>query len=242
MTAATRAEAASRLGGRATRRRERRIAGILSAAAKVLASGGYHMFSLEAVADSSDLSKTSLYHYYLSKDALISAALEQLGASLALRLEELASDTSLRPRDRLRALIVDQLTILLIDNPEVTGLFTRPQDWPEGHRLLLKELRRRHYRIFRNVVLEGIATSELSCVEPDVALHCMHGALNSIGVWYQRPRQLDEVQMLIEQVADTVMALFSTPRQPSGDVRRRHVHRVSTPRHGGREVVAVGIP
>ncbi len=200
---------------RIARRRQRRIAAILAEAATELAEEGYWAFSLEAVADRLDLAKTTLYHYFASKDALVAAALEDLAARVIHRLEVVANEPGREHRDRLRALIVAQLTLLLQDNPEATGLFARPRDWPDVHRELVKTLTRKHDRVFRAVVQEGVRAGEFHPISVRTALQCMHGAVNGVAAGYHAPRNGVAVTNYIGEVADTILAMFVVPQWSS---------------------------
>lgn len=77
---------------------------ILRAAAAVFAEAGMDKASMAQIASRADMSKALLYHYYPGKDALIfdiiRTHLTELDAAI-----EAAEDTTLPPRDRLRALV-----------------------------------------------------------------------------------------------------------------------------------------
>src|ERR1035437_1842845 len=75
---------------RRERKRGRRIAEILTAAAELFGERGYDAVSLEDVADRLDVSKGSLYYYFATKDELGPAAMETLGHQWTARLEHLA--------------------------------------------------------------------------------------------------------------------------------------------------------
>ncbi|MFF2088720.1 TetR/AcrR family transcriptional regulator [Nocardia sp. NPDC058176] len=170
--------------GRAARRRDRRKAEMIEAALRILSASGYQGMRFEDVAERSDIAKATLYHYFPSKDALVSAALEKLTSDVLLHLGaalETAADRS--PTDRLRALIAEQLRVLTVLYPEVGKLFSFPAPWPDEHSEAIKTMRRRHDRIFREVVDLGVTSGEFDCPDPSVALHCLHGILNHASIW-----------------------------------------------------------
>ena len=145
---------------RVARRRDRKVQDILTAAADVLAERGFHGMSLDEIADRLDLTKATLYHYFPSKEALVSACLEVLATRTNQRLAEVAAEASGTPGERLRRLIVTQLLIIVREQPQLARMFLQPMDWPEGYRQRTKALRREHDEIFRSVVREGIASGE----------------------------------------------------------------------------------
>ena len=192
---------------RVERRRNKRVATILKVAGETLAEVGYHNLSLERVADALDLSKTSLYHYFPSKDALIDAAIDHMASEVHDRLAQLTDPRLGDAVARLRSLIAEQLTIVLCEYPEATRLFTQSADWPLAHVQKVKTIRRDHYDIFKSVVLEGVEDGTLHPVSVEAALHCMHGAINDAGVW-SRSLTPAEMSERIEELTDTVMMLF----------------------------------
>ena len=63
-----------------------------------------------------------------------------------------------------------------------------PDDSPDAQRTVIKELRRRHDRLFRDVVEEGVAAGEFVVVDLDTTLRCLHAAMTESSVWYAELR------------------------------------------------------
>ncbi|MGV9410409.1 TetR/AcrR family transcriptional regulator [Nocardia sp. NPDC003693] len=194
--------------GRAERRRDRRKAEMIVAALQILSAVGYQGMRFEDVAERSDIAKATLYHYFPSKDALVAAALEKLSSDALTRLDEaLDAAAGLSATERLRALIAEQLRVLTVLYPEVGKLFSFPAPWPEQHGEAIKAMRRRHDRIFREVIDAGIAAGEFDCPDPAVALHCLHGVLNHASIWL-RP-EADPDGRTRDTVVQESMRLFT---------------------------------
>lgn len=157
---------------------------MIDAALQILSGVGYQGMRFEDVAERSDIAKATLYHYFPSKDALVSAALEKLTVDVLTHLGQ-ALDTAAEQSatEQLRALIAAQLHVLTVLYPEVGTLFTFPAPWPDAHSESVKTMRRRHDRIFREVIDLGVASGEFDCPDPAVALHCLHGILNHASIW-----------------------------------------------------------
>ncbi|MFB7877707.1 TetR/AcrR family transcriptional regulator [Nocardia sp. NPDC056064] len=170
--------------GRATRRRDRRKAEMIETALQILSTSGYQGMRFEDVAERCDIAKATLYHYFPSKDALVSAALEKLTTDVLTHLDAaLDAAAGESATTRLRALIGEQLRVLTVLYPEVGTLFSFPAPWPDEHAEAIKTMRRRHDRLFRAVVDAGVAAGEFDCPDPAVALHCLHGILNHASIW-----------------------------------------------------------
>jgi AcrR family transcriptional regulator len=169
---------------RVQRKRGRRIQEILAVAAELFGERGFDAVSLDDVAERLDVTKGSLYYYFASKEELVSAAIATLGTAWMRRLHDLPAATKGTPAQRLRALVREQITAAVRDHPAALRLFLVPDDWPPAQRAAIKELRRHHDRLFRDVVEEGVAAGEFVVVDVDTTLHCLHAAMTQAPIWY----------------------------------------------------------
>ena len=193
-------------GSRVARKRGRRMQEIVAVAAELFGERGYDAVSLDDVAERLDVTKGSLYHYFSGKEELGSAAIETLGTAWTDRLAELVERLGGPPVTRLRALVREQLIVAVRDHPAGLSLFLVPDDWPEAQRAVIKELRRRHDRLFRDVVEEGVAAGEFVVVDVDTTLHCLHAAMTQASVWY-RGLHGAALDAAVDRLADTLMML-----------------------------------
>lgn len=192
---------------RAERRRDRRVASILTAAADVLSHRGYHRLNLDEIADRLDLTKASLYHYFPSKEALVSACLDSLASAANQRLAEAAAVVSGSASERLAALVKVQLSIIVREQPQLAALFLQPLDWPGQYRQATRAFRLEHDTIFRAVVRSGLESGEFA-VEEDVAMHNLYGAMNYTPVWF-RGRSKRDFDAMATAVAANLLRLFA---------------------------------
>jgi TetR/AcrR family transcriptional regulator, regulator of autoinduction and epiphytic fitness len=203
--------ASERPGSRLARRRDRRKADIVRVAIETLATGGYQGMSLEAVAEQSDIAKATLYHYFSSKDELMAEALETLTAAVLERLTAARDgEVSGSSRERLRALVREELYVLTVEFPQVGSIFSWQTTWPAVHDEPGRSMRDRHDAIFREVVGAGLAAGELDCDDIDVALQCHHAVMNSVSVWIGRMEDPAERAAQTEAVVRAVMRIFTT--------------------------------
>jgi AcrR family transcriptional regulator len=195
---------------RVQRRRGRRIQTILTTAAELFGERGYDAVALEDVAERLDVTKGSLYYYFSSKDELVTAAIETLGNEWTARLERLPEAQAGPPSPRLRALIREHINIAVREYPAALRLFLVPRDWPEAQQLRIKELRRRHDQLFRNIVEQGIAEGDFTVTSVDAVLQCMHAAMSQAPLWCGAlsGRALDNA---IDELTDTLMMLVGKP-------------------------------
>ncbi|MDL9938832.1 TetR/AcrR family transcriptional regulator [Gordonia sp. ABSL1-1] len=200
---------------RVSRRRDRRKAEIVLTATGLLAEHGYQGMSLEDVAERTDIAKATLYHYFVSKDALVAAVLEALTVAINTRLEARLDQVREQPyTEQLTALIGEQVRILTVESPEVAMVFSWPRRWPEGFDEIIKGSRRRHDAIFREVVVAGLAAGEFDCPDADVALQCLHGVLNQSSLWLRPNLSEQRSEELRELVVTTALRLFARTAGP----------------------------
>jgi AcrR family transcriptional regulator len=191
---------------RAERKRGRRIQQIVTTAAELFGSRGYDSVSLDDVADRLDVTKGSLYYYFSSKDQLVTAAIETLGNDWTDRLEQLPAAAEGTLTERLRALLREHIGIAVREYPAALRLFLVPEDWPAEQRARIKELRRRHDRVFRRIVEEGVAAGEFTVTTVDSVLQCMHAAMSQTPMWCGR-LEAGAREQAIDEVADTLLML-----------------------------------
>jgi AcrR family transcriptional regulator len=199
--------------GRVARKRQRRVNEILRVAAQVLAEKGYYNTSLEEIAERLDLAKASLYHYFDSKEALLTAALGAVADEAIRRLTAIAEEPGPAP-DRLRRLIVEQLQIITVEFPELSRLFLAHLEWPAVVRERIADWHSQHDAIFRAVIAEGVKDGELADIDVSVVRHNLTGALNFVPFWFKPEGRLPDREAF-ERVADSVLLMFGVGSPPT---------------------------
>jgi AcrR family transcriptional regulator len=191
---------------RLERKRGRRIAEILTTAAELFGERGYDAVSLEDVADRLDVTKGSLYYYFASKDELVTAAIEALGNEWTARLSRIPAARQGPPAQRLHALICEHINIAVREYPAALRLFLDPREWPAAQHARIKDLRRRHDQLFRQVIEEGVRYGQFTVTGIDPVLQCMHAAMSQAPLWCVNltGAALDDA---ISELADTLMML-----------------------------------
>jgi len=199
--------------GRVARKRQRRVNEILRVAAQVLSEKGYYNTSLEEIAERLDLAKASLYHYFDSKEALLTTALGTVAEEAIRRLTAIAEEPG-PATDRLRRLIIEQLQIITVEYPELARLFLAHLEWPAVVRERISDWHTRHDEIFRAVIAEGVKAGELADIDISVVRHNLTGALNFVPFWFKPAGRLPDREAF-ERVADSVLLMFGLGSAPT---------------------------
>jgi AcrR family transcriptional regulator len=199
--------------GRVARKRQRRVNEILRVAADVLSEKGYYNTSLEEIAERLDLAKASLYHYFDSKEALLTTALGTVAEEAIGRLTAIAEGPG-PATERLRRLIIEQLQIITVEYPELARLFLAHLEWPGVVRERISDWHAQHDAIFRAVIAEGVKAGELADIDVSVVRHNLTGALNFVPFWFKPQGRLPD-RDAFERVADSVLLMFGLGSAPT---------------------------
>lgn len=154
-------------------------------AAALFRAKGFNGTSMQELASAVGVSKSSLYHHYSSKQALLSEILELTVDRVTPALEEVAA-SDLPAAVRLHRAVVLHIVEAIRDQDNVACFVE------EGRNLAPRQMaafvaKRDHYEhFFRRILQDGAAAGEFSC--PDVRLGALAilGMANSVVRWYHR--------------------------------------------------------
>jgi AcrR family transcriptional regulator len=171
-------------------------ASLLAVAARVFTERGYDGTSMEDLAKATGLSKSSIYHHVVSKEALLRLALQRALEPLFAVTEEPAARTG-PAIARLEHVLRREIAVLVDELPYVT-LLLRVRGNTETERWAL-DRRRAFDRIVAELTAAAQAEGDLRAdLDPAVVARLLFGMINSLTEWY-RPGGPD--------MADTVLAL-----------------------------------
>lgn len=204
--------------GHVQRKRAARVQRILHTAAAVFAEKGYDGAGLEEIATRLDMRGPSLYHYFSSKDELLTGCIDHTAAAVNERVRAVA-EAGGPARERLRRMFAEQALVQLRDFPEFIPLFLRLRV-PEGPlRDHIHALRAEHGDLFRKVAGEAQAAGELGGADATLALMLAFGALSYVQEWYH-PGDGLAAEPLADHIADRLIRLFDEPSAgPSPPIR-----------------------
>jgi TetR/AcrR family transcriptional regulator len=189
--------------------RDEFIAKILSQATVLFAQQGYRNSTMEDISKRVKLKKSSLYHYFASKEHIL---FEAVWVNLNRSLEPLVAlqNAGGPPRDRLRKAVA-VLVQSMIDAPYVGSLFLNERSSLAPRRLKqCLELRKRHELAICSMVDQGVADCSFADIETNIAVKLIFGALNWIPWWWRAngkytPEQTAEVfaDLLVDRFLGT---------------------------------------
>jgi AcrR family transcriptional regulator len=186
--------------GRKLRRPAQGPGSLLEIAVGEFNARGYDATSMEDLSRAAGITKSSFYHHFSGKEALLRAALERAIAVLFAVLE-LPGAADGPPVERLRHIVRGQVNALITDLPYVT-LLLRVRGNTETERWALQ--RRREFDTFvAGLVRAGVDEGDLRAdLDPAVVARLLSGTVNSLTEWYRPGRGA----LSPDELADTVLS------------------------------------
>lgn len=169
---------------------------IVSEAAALFDSRGYHATTMEDIASSVAIAKPTLYHYYRSKDEILYAIHEEFIDLLLAEHQERATDLSLGPDELLLGIAGDILDLMETHRGHVRTFFEHHRELPAGERSTIRHKRDQYAGIVENLLQQGVDQGIIDTDPKMCALH-FFGMCNWAYQWYRSgdgytPRSIGE--------------------------------------------------
>ena len=202
-------------------RRELVEAELLERAADLFAERGFNGTTLQDVADTMGLTRAAVYHYFDSKEVLLTTLVEGITASRLSEIKAIRANRTLSPPEKLA-----ELTRAMALNVATHAARFRLLLLSESG--LPAELAARHARIRRDVLKqiaelfqEGQASGDFGETDPHLSAFALLGMCNWIAMWF-KPDQKQTAEMVADQYAEMALSAFtrsgSKPASSGGDV------------------------
>jgi AcrR family transcriptional regulator len=172
------------LGAPAITNFDRRLAGILAAAARVFAAQGYDRAAIREVAEAAGVSVPGLYHYVRSKEEILYLIQLQAFESLVQRFTT-GSRQLAEPESRLELLIRNHLERFLANLAELT-VCAREIDRLKGeYQARIEATRREYFALAVRVFVDLGQKHGTLNVDPRTAALAVFGSINWVSTWYR---------------------------------------------------------
>jgi AcrR family transcriptional regulator len=168
---------------------------LLSAATTLFAQKGFDRTSVQEIVAAAGVTKGAMYHYFDSKDDLLS---EIYGRVLRLQTEQLekVAATEAPVRDRLRQAAVD-VVVSTIENLDDTTIFLQSMhQLSPGTSKAVRAERRRYHERFRSLIEEGQRAGVFDAGKPaDLVVDFFFGSVHHLGAWFRASGRLSARQV-----------------------------------------------
>lgn len=174
---------------------------ILEEACLLFIERGFGGTNIQDIADAAGLTRTAVYHYFPSKEAMLVALTEDV----TQKASELAASVSLRDdlpaEEALRQLIIQHAGLILSMPLQFRVVERSESSLPEAHRAAAEEARRGVLDHFTHVILRGIREGMFRPVDAHVAAFSIIGMCNW-GAWWFDPKGEASAAKIADMIAD----------------------------------------
>ncbi len=169
-------------------------------AAALFNSHGFNGTSMADLADAVGITKSSLYHHYTSKQALLSEIIELTVNRVTPLVQEVA-DMDLPVRERLRRAVVLH-TVEAIRDRDAIACFIEEGRYLSPDFMSTHVANRDNYeKVFRGLFKEGITSGDFIEQDVGITVKAVLGMCNSVVRWYRPDGSRSPVE-IAEDFAD----------------------------------------
>ncbi len=184
---------------------------ILREAAALFRRRGYRATSMADLAEAVGITKSSLYHHFPSKDALLLEIVQITVDRVMPMIEEiLASD--LPSSAKLERALTTHLVEGLQDRDNLACFVQEGRNLAPGSLDAYLEKRDRYERLFRDILEEGMATGAFRTLDVRLTAMALLGMCNSTVAWY-RPGGGYPPEVIAKQFADLALRAVTADRE-----------------------------
>ncbi|MBA8825963.1 AcrR family transcriptional regulator [Saccharopolyspora lacisalsi] len=163
---------------------------LLRVATRLFAERGFEVTSVQQIVDEAGVTKGAMYHYFGSKDDLLSEIYGRVLRVQMARMEEAANSTG-PVWQRLHSVAAD-VVATTVANLDDTVIFFRSMHLlhPDKQTEVRAERRRYHERV-RELIAEGQRTGVFRDDKPaDLVVDYFFGAVHHLGTWFNNEGEL----------------------------------------------------
>src|SRR6516165_9810684 len=175
---------------------------IVSAAAKVFRTKGYHAATVRDIADEVGILKGSLYHHFASKEELLYLVVKEPIAQMYHTISEIAA-ADVPAAEKLRQAILAHLEAFDRHYPHLFVYLRERESVKRRFREMIGFSPKEYERCWQQILREGIENGEFRAdLDIQVASYGLLGMLNWLYKWYD-----PQGRMSIKEVAQEFTAL-----------------------------------
>lgn len=187
---------------------------LLSKAAEVFERLGFAQTRIQDIADAMALSRSALYHYFTSKEEILSALVEEHTDRRAAELAAIVRDGGRPAAERLRAALRTTIVERLTGGNRLRVLDQLAPEMPAELRKSFDRARRHILDLYTGLIAEGIERGEFRPIDARVAAFAVLGIASWTSWWYS-PGGRRTPQDLADILVDIgVNGLLAAPAQP----------------------------
>lgn len=172
---------------------------IVEAAAILFEQRGYHQTVIDDIADAVGMQKSTVYHYFTSKDQILFAIHEAFIRGVYEQQLARSRSGGLTEREELAQIIQDVVDVIHRKRSHVKVFFEYYRELLPEDRERIRNVRHAYTALVRDIIARGVGSGVFLVKDVDVATFAFFGTVNWVYQWY-RPGD----RLAPRDVADTL--------------------------------------
>ncbi|WP_205751888.1 TetR/AcrR family transcriptional regulator [Cryptosporangium phraense] len=167
---------------------------IITAAAELFDRSGYSQTTMDDIAKTIGIAKPTLYHYFRSKEEILSSIHEEF-IDLLLEKEERRQRAGLPPEQMLLEVMVDILELMETHRGHLRVFFEHHRELPDAAQPDMRAKRDRYEEAVTRTIKAGVTSGVFRDLEPRLTALGLFGMCNWAYQWYRaggplQPREI----------------------------------------------------
>jgi AcrR family transcriptional regulator len=159
---------------------------ILTAAGHLITQKGYSGTSFQEIADKVGIHKSTLFHYFKSKEELLLRLVEKSVDEVNEELRKIAN-SKLKPQEKLRKIFDHQLTAMIYRHSDsVNAYLYELRHLSERNRRRYLRKRKRYESYCKKVIAEVKTEGYFNGLDTKIVTFGLLGMLNWVAKWYKK--------------------------------------------------------
>ena len=172
---------------------------IIDTAIKIFHHKGYRTATLDDVAHELGLTRPAIYHYFLSKEDLLSQIYLQALESFFDTIYEI-TNMDLTPPEKLKLFVHRHLNTVVIENIAMfTVFFSEENQLAKKDFLKIREEKRKFTKVIEDIIATGIEQGYFRQVDPKLQANAIIGMCNWLYRWYKPGKSSTKPEEIVEQ-------------------------------------------
>jgi AcrR family transcriptional regulator len=176
---------------------------LLEKAAELFCASGFSNTSINDIADSLSLSRSSVYHYFRNKEEIVNALFIDEYTRRSQEILELFERKGLTALERLRLAVEGAIAQRLRGGSRFLVFDRLESEVPEDLRKSYNRGRRQILDLYTRLISDGIRTKEFRAIDPQMAAFAIIGMSNWTALWYSPQGRLNP-----KEIAEVLVNIF----------------------------------
>ena len=166
---------------------------IIDAAIKLMSQKGYHGASMQMIAEKVGITKSTIFHHFKNKEAILLAILEETVPHATYNLMLIVNDKNLTPREQLKEFFKMHMKLVEQQGAILNLYLGESRHLGKHNRQIYIESRRVYTNLVKQIIREIQKQTDciFSNLNSTILTNAILGMCNWAVTWYKKGGQLD---------------------------------------------------